>query len=111
MSRQTDRDRRSEREQMLAEIRARGVGDERVFRAMRAVAREQFVSEAMREHAYADSPLPIEQEQTISQPYIVAHMTELARIPWGGRVLEIGTGSGYGAAVLAGVAARVYTVE
>lgn len=93
------------------QIEARGVRDPRVLGAMRKVERHLFVPPAMRPHAYADQPLPIGHEQTISQPYIVALMTELARVGEGVRVLEIGTGSGYQAAVLAAVAKEVYTIE
>ncbi len=93
------------------QIEARGVRDPRVLEAMRRVERHLFVPPAMRPHAHADQPLPIGHEQTISQPYIVALMTELARVGEGARVLEIGTGSGYQAAVLAVVAKEVYTIE
>ncbi len=97
---------------MVAEqIAARGVRDERVLRAMRVVKRHEFVPAELREHAYADRPLPIGFEQTISQPYIVAVMTELAALKDDSRVLEIGTGSGYQAAVLAEIAASVYSIE
>jgi protein-L-isoaspartate(D-aspartate) O-methyltransferase len=93
------------------QIAGRDVTDEKVLAAMRAVPRHEFVPEQWREFAYDDSPLPIGLGQTISQPYIVAVMTELAAVPEGGRVLEVGTGSGYGAAVLAQVASHVYTIE
>lgn len=97
---------------MVAEqIVARGMRDERVARAMRAVPRELFVPEAVREFAYADTALLIEEEQTISQPYVVAKMTEALELGGGERVLEIGTGSGYAAAVLAEIAAEVVTIE
>ena len=101
-----------EREKMVREqIEARGVKDGRVLRAMRGVARHCFVPHAFRDEAYADHPIPIGQGQTISQPYIVALMTELLRLKPSDRVLEIGTGSGYQAAVLSGLAHRVFTVE
>jgi len=101
-----------ERERMVAkQIEARGVVDPFVLEAMRAVAREDFVPMEERELAYEDGPLPIGHGQTISQPYIVAVMTAAARVRPGERVLEIGTGSGYGAAVLSMIAAEVYTVE
>ena len=104
--------RRSERERMVDEqIAARGVHDPAVLAAMRAVPRHEFVPERWRTHAYADRPLPIGEEQTISQPYIVALMTELAGVRPGARVLEVGTGSGYQAAVLATLGADVYTIE
>lgn len=92
-------------------IFARGVRSELVLQAMRNVAREAFLPEQLREFAYEDSPLPIEAEQTISQPYIVAFMTEALALKGGEKVLEIGTGSGYAAAVLAKIARDVYTVE
>ena len=100
------------REAMVnAQIRARGVSSETVLRAMRVVPRHLFVPESVRMFAYEDRPLPIGDDQTISQPYIVALMTELARPRPGERVLEIGTGSGYQAAVLAELGTEVYTIE
>jgi protein-L-isoaspartate(D-aspartate) O-methyltransferase len=93
-------------------IAARGVEDEEVLRAMRAVPRHSFVPQQYLEQAYADHPLPIGYGQTISQPYIVAWMTELLDLQAGDRVLEIGTGSGYQAAVLAELGTvEVYTIE
>jgi protein-L-isoaspartate(D-aspartate) O-methyltransferase len=92
-------------------IVARGVRSELVLRAMRSVAREAFLPKQLREFAYDDCPLPIEGEQTISQPYIVAFMTEALALRGEEKVLEIGTGSGYAAAVLAEIAGDVYTVE
>jgi len=100
------------RQRMVTEqIASRGVSDARVLAAMRKVPRHEFVPEAMRASAYDDTPLPIDHEQTISQPYIVAMMTELAKLGPRSRVLEVGTGSGYQAAVLAEVAGEVYTIE
>ena len=93
------------------QIRARGVKDERVLSAMETVRREAFVPVAYRDQAYADHPLPIGHGQTISQPYIVALMTECLRLRPEDRVLEIGTGSGYQTAILAELAKEVYTVE
>jgi len=93
------------------QIAARGVRDPGVLDAMRAVPRHEFVPGAMREDAYADSPLPIGHGQTISQPYIVALMTELARPTASARVLEVGTGSGYQAAVISRLVASVFSVE
>ncbi len=93
------------------QIRARGVRDERVLEAMRVVPRHLFVPESHRHQAYADTPLPTGRGQTLSQPYIVARMLELASIEPGLRVLEIGTGSGYQAALLDRMGAEVYTVE
>ncbi len=100
------------RERMVAEqLEPRGIRDPRVLEAMRTVPRESFVPELMAELAYDDSPLPIEERQTISQPYVVARMTEAAELGAEDRVLEVGTGSGYGAAVLAEAAGEVYTIE
>ena len=93
------------------QVAARGVRDPAVLRAMRSVPRHRFVPEASPRAAYSDRPLPIGHGQTISQPYIVAFMAEAAEIEPGDRVLEIGTGSGYGAAVLAELAEEVYTIE
>ena len=93
------------------QIAARGMHDERVLEAMRTVPRHEFVPLEWRGHAYDDSPLPIGYDQTISQPYIVAFMTEAIKPHKGQRVLEIGTGSGYQAAVLAEIVDSVYTIE
>lgn len=93
------------------QIIARGISDPRVISAMRSVPRHLFVSEAMMDQAYGDFPLPIGEQQTISQPYIVAEMTQALEVTPEDRVLEIGTGSGYQAAILAQIAFRVYTVE
>jgi protein-L-isoaspartate(D-aspartate) O-methyltransferase len=93
------------------QIEARGVSDPRVLEAMRRVRRSLFVPEVLRTHAYADEPLPIGQGQTISQPYIVAFMTEALGLRGAARVLEIGTGSGYQTAVLAELAAEVFSIE
>ena len=94
-----------------AQIEGRGVRNPRVLAAMRKVPRHLFVSEGSRTEAYEDYPLPIGRGQTISQPYIVGLMSELMRLTGSERVLEIGTGSGYQAAVLAELAAEVYTME
>ena len=105
-------DRRSERLRMVkTQIEARGVHDPQVLEALRRVPRHAFVSAAQSEFAYDDRPLPIEASQTISQPYIVALMSELAQLTAGERVLEVGTGSGYQAAVLAALGAQVYSIE
>jgi protein-L-isoaspartate(D-aspartate) O-methyltransferase len=93
------------------QIRRRGVTDEAVLKAMEAVARHEYVPAQYQSQAYADHPLPIGHGQTISQPYIVALMTELLALESTDRVLEIGTGSGYQAAILAQIVAEVYTVE
>jgi len=94
-----------------AQIKARGVKDPRVLSALLKVERERFVPEEYTNSAYADQPLPIGEGQTISQPYIVALMTELLELKGNEKVLEIGTGSGYQAAILAELAKEVYTVE
>jgi len=100
------------RESMVKnQIESRGIRDPRVLKAMRNVPRHEFVSEALIDQAYNDHPLPIGEQQTISQPYIVALMTEALQIREDDRVLEIGTGSGYQAAILAEIAFRVYTIE
>jgi len=100
------------RESMVKnQIEARGITDPRVLDAMRAVPRHLFVSEALMDQAYADHPLPIGEQQTISQPYIVAHMTQALQLEPDDRVLEIGTGSDYQAAILAQLVFRVYTIE
>ena len=100
------------RERMVREqIESRGVRDPRVLEAMRAVRRERFVPSDVRELSDLDTPLPIGWEQTISQPYIVAYMTELLEIERDHSVLEIGTGSGYQTAVLATLCDRVHSVE
>jgi protein-L-isoaspartate(D-aspartate) O-methyltransferase len=104
----TERDRLRMVEEQLV---PRGISDERVLRAMATVPRHAFVPASMRPLAYLDSPLPIGQEQTISQPYIVAAMTEQAGIDERSRVLELGTGSGYATAILAEIAAEVYSIE
>lgn len=94
-----------------SQIRARGVCDPLVLAAIEKVPRHLFVPEGMRGNAYTDEPLPIGQGQTISQPYIVAYMTEALGLQGGERVLEIGTGSGYQTAVLAEIVREVWTVE
>ena len=100
------------RQQMVwNQIRARGVSNEAVLAAMGAVPRHEFVPAKYLEHAYADHPLPIGYGQTISQPFIVAWMTELLELKRGDKVLEIGTGSAYQAAVLAEITDQVYTIE
>ncbi len=100
------------RERMVTEqIEERGIKDQRVLRVLREVQRHKFVPPAMRPHAYEDTPLPIGSGQTISQPYIVALMTELLQLKENDKVLEIGTGSGYQAAILARLAKDVFTIE
>lgn len=100
------------REQMVNyQLRDRGIKDERVLAAMSKVPRHQFVAPSWRDLAYSDRPLPIGHNQTISQPYIVAYMSEAAEISPGDKVLEIGTGCGYQAAVLGELASEVYSIE
>lgn len=102
----------AQRERMVEQdIASRGIGDPRVLEAVRNVPRHRFVDPRFAQQAYGDHPLPIAGGQTISQPYIVAHMTELVRPQSGDRALEVGTGSGYQAAVLAPLVEHVYTVE
>ncbi len=101
-----------QREEMVRkQIEARGVKDPNVLSAMRKIPRHLFVSEALMDQAYGDFPLPIGEQQTISQPYIVAEMSQTLQLKKDDRVLEIGTGSGYQAAVLAAIVSRVYTIE
>lgn len=101
-----------ERENMVeAQIAARGVKDKNVLKAMRKVPRHVFVPKDMKTHSYNDEPLPIGEGQTISQPYIVAFMTEILQLKEDDVVLEIGTGSGYQTAVLAEIVNEVYSIE
>jgi protein-L-isoaspartate(D-aspartate) O-methyltransferase len=102
----------AERQKMVEEqLKPRGIHDDRVLAALSKVPREEFVPENMRARSYSDSALSIGHDQTISQPFIVAYMTEQLRLQPTDRVLEIGTGSGYQAAVLAELAKDVYTIE
>jgi protein-L-isoaspartate(D-aspartate) O-methyltransferase len=104
--------RAEERWQMVrSQIESRGVEDTRVLDAMRKVPRHRFMPESQRRYAYDDRPLPIGEGQTISQPYIVALMSELAGVKPGDTVLEVGTGSGYQAAVLAEMGVKVFSIE
>lgn len=96
---------------VLEQIELRGVNDRAVLKAMRKVPRHKFVPDIYMEYAYNDYPLPIGEEQTISQPYIVAYMTAALKLEPNDKVLEIGTGSGYQAAVLAEICDSVYTIE
>ena len=100
-----------EQEEMIALLTKRGIRDERLLRAMKSVDRREFVQELFSNRAYDDSALPIGSAQTISQPYTVAFMTECLEISEGDKILEIGTGSGYQAAILAEMGARVFTIE
>src|SRR6058998_3684745 len=102
----------ADRERMMErQIAARGVDDRRVLEAMRRVPREAFVAPGFEEFAYEDSPLPIAEGQTISQPYIVALMIEAAEVKPGDKVLEVGAGSGYAAAIISRIATHVYAIE
>jgi protein-L-isoaspartate(D-aspartate) O-methyltransferase len=105
-------ERKEERLRMVErQIASREVSDPDVLEAMRTIPRHRFVPEAHKDAAYTDQPLPIGHGQTISQPYIVAYMTEQLELDYGEKVLEIGTGSGYQAAVLAAITNNVYTIE
>jgi len=107
-----DDDRADERRAMVeAQIAARGIRDEALLAAMREVPRHAFVSAALQREAYDDTPLPIEDGQTISQPYIVALMLEAARLGGAARVLEVGAGSGYASAIASRLAAHVDAIE
>ena len=100
------------RDQMVADqLVARGINDPRVLDAFRKVPRHEFIPDDLKDSAYDDGPLPIGEDQTISQPYMVASMTELLRLRGGEKVLEIGTGSGYQAAILAELCRKVYTID
>jgi len=99
------------RDLLIQELRASGITDERVLKAFKSVPRELHVPPQYLEYAYSNQPLPIDAGQTISQPYIVALMTDLIKVKAGDKVLEIGTGSGYQAAILAELAGSVYTIE
>jgi protein-L-isoaspartate(D-aspartate) O-methyltransferase len=107
----TDTHRKARELMVQQQIASRGVRDQRVLEAMRKVPRHLFVPPQMQPCSYMDSPLPIGYEQTISQPYIVGFMTEALKLKPGDRVLEIGTGSGYQAAVLSGLVREVYSIE
>jgi protein-L-isoaspartate(D-aspartate) O-methyltransferase len=108
----TERALSSQRTRMVeTQLLGRDIVDQRVLAAMRTVPRHEFVPAELREHAYDDNPLPIGAGQTISQPYIVAAMSEAVALKGDERVLEVGTGSGYQAAVLAELAHEVYTIE
>jgi len=101
----------ADREEMIALLRERGIIHDRLLRAMTMVERHQFVPEPFTGRAYEDSALPIGKGQTISQPYTVAFMTQALDVHEGDRVLEVGTGSGYQAAILAAMGARVFSIE
>jgi protein-L-isoaspartate(D-aspartate) O-methyltransferase len=105
------REERDRQSMVKEQIEARGIRNPRVLDAMRTVPRHRFVSEALRDEAYSDRPLPIGRGQTISQPFVVAFMAEALELQAGERVLEVGSGSGYAAAVLSRLAAEVYGIE
>jgi len=96
---------------VLTQLERRGIADQRVLEAMRKVKRHHFVEPAFRDRAYDDTPLPLEEGQTISQPYVVARMTSLLEVQALDKVLDIGTGSGYQTAILAELARKVYSIE
>src|SRR4051812_34165973 len=102
---------KDKKDALFTQLEQRGIKDKAVLAAMMEVPREEFVGMALADLAYDDSPLPIEEGQTISQPYIVALMIEALRLKPADKVLEVGTGSGYAAAVLSRVVEHVYTVE
>jgi len=106
-----DAQRRAREQMVQQQIAARGVRDPRVLQAMRDVPRHLFVPPEMQQHAYQDTPLPIGYGQTISQPYIVGFMTEALKLKPQDRVLEVGTGSGYQAAILSVLVREVYSIE
>ena len=101
----------TEKAQLIMTLRGQGIGDATVLSALELVPRELFVPPALRQHAYENASLPIALDQTISQPYVVARMTEALRLTGRERVLEIGCGSGYQAAVLTYLCRRVYSME
>ncbi len=102
---------RGKRKKLISELRKKGIGDEEVLRAMDAVPRHVFMDNAFLNHAYVDKAFPISSGQTISQPYTVAVQTSLLEVKRRSRILEVGTGSGYQAAILAEMGAKVYTIE
>jgi protein-L-isoaspartate(D-aspartate) O-methyltransferase len=106
-----DRFQKQRMKMVETQIRARGIEDQRVVKAMEKIPRQLFVDEGLIDQAYNDSPLPIDRQQTISQPYIVALMSEAMELSGNEKVLEIGTGSGYQTAILAELAERVFSIE
>jgi protein-L-isoaspartate(D-aspartate) O-methyltransferase len=106
-----DRYRKQRARMVESQVKARGVTDARVLKALESVPRHLFIDEGLIDQAYSDNPLPIGEKQTISQPYIVALMTEALELKGRERVLEIGTGSGYQTAILAQLADRVFSIE
>ncbi len=106
-----DKYKKPRKKMLTSQVISRGVSDARVLKAMEKIPRHLFVDEGLQDQAYADNPLPIGERQTISQPYIVALMTEALELKGNEKVLEIGTGSGYQAAILAELAERVFSIE
>ena len=102
---------KGKRKQLLDQLRSKGIADERVLSAMDKVPRHLFMDSSFLDHAYADKAFPIGADQTISQPFTVARQTELLNALSGQRILEIGTGSGYQAAVLVALGVQLYTIE
>lgn len=96
---------------LIEELRSKGITDERILKAIERVPRHQFVSEKFQRYAYEDKPLPIDKDQTISQPFTVAYQTQLLDLNEGDKVLEIGTGSGYQASILCEMGMKVYSIE
>jgi protein-L-isoaspartate(D-aspartate) O-methyltransferase len=107
----TDRYQKQRMKMVDAQVRARGIADRRVLKAMEKIPRHFFVDEGLTDQAYNDNPLPIGRQQTISQPYITALMSEAMALTGKEKVLEIGTGSGYQTALLADLAERVFSIE
>lgn len=101
----------NEKRELINTLRYKGISDENVLKAIYNVPREKFIPKPFRKYAYDDNALPIECKQTISQPYTVAYMTQILEVKPGDKILEIGTGSGYQAAILCNLGAEVYTVE
>jgi len=106
-----DKYKKPRKKMLTSQVISRGVSDARVLKAMEKIPRHLFVDEGLQDQAYADNPLPIGERQTISQPYIVALMTEALELKGNEKVLEIGTGSGYQAAILAELSERVFSIE
>jgi protein-L-isoaspartate(D-aspartate) O-methyltransferase len=100
-----------EKKQLISGLKGKGINNEKLLDALYKVPREKFIPQALRKYAYEDNALPIECSQTISQPFTVAYMTQVLKIEEGNKVLEIGTGSGYQAAILCELGAEVYSVE
>jgi protein-L-isoaspartate(D-aspartate) O-methyltransferase len=100
-----------ERERLVAEVKEKGITDERVLSALNAVPRHFFINQRLQDLAYADRPVPIGHGQTISQPYTVAYQTQLLEVNYSDKILEIGTGSAYQACILAQIGGEIFTIE